>query len=120
MGNVERVDKTLAINDLVYYVRKDPLLRDRWVNDLEALTREFGCTREEYEALKGEPDPNRLMDMGVHQYLVPHILRLTYGTGNMTNSHRALTTYQNAFPKESKEVLGNTKWEINNEGGNSG
>ena len=114
MGNVERVDKTLAINDMVYYVRKDPVLRERWVNDLEVLTREFGCTREEYEALKGEPDPKQLMDMGVHQYLVPHILRLTYGTTNMTNSHPALTTYQKAFPRESKEVLGNTKWEINN------
>lgn len=112
MGNVERVDKTLAINEMVYYVRKDPVLRERWLNDLEVLTQEFGCTREEYEALKGDPDPKRLMDIGVHQYLVPHIMRLTYGTSNMTNTHPAVAAYQKAFPKESKESLGNTKWDM--------
>jgi hypothetical protein len=51
------------------------------------------------------------MDMGVHQYLVPHILRLTYGTTNMTNVHPALTAYQKAFPLESKESIGESKWD---------
>jgi len=104
-------DKTLPTNLLVYYVRKDPALQQRWLNDLEALTQEFGCSRDEYEALK-DPDPRVLLDLGVHQYLVPHILRLTYGTSNMTNTHPAMTAYQKAFPKESKDAIGNSKWDV--------
>ena len=111
MGNVLRVDKTLPTNDMVYYVRKDPALQKRWLEDLEGLTREFGCSREEYEALR-DTDPKRLMDLGVHQYLVPHIMRLTYGTGNMTNAHPAVAIYQKAFPVESKESLGDSKWDM--------
>jgi hypothetical protein len=45
MGNVERVDKTLAINDMVYYLRKDPELQQRWLTDREAVCKEFGCSK---------------------------------------------------------------------------
>ena len=111
MSNVLRVDKTLPTNDMIYYVRKDPALQKRWLEDLEGLTKEFGCSREEYEALR-DTDPKRLMDLGVHQYLVPHIMRLTYGTGHMTNTHPAVAIYQKAFPAESKEALGDSKWDM--------
>jgi hypothetical protein len=111
MGNVERVDKTLPTNEMVFYLRRDPVLQQRWLSERETVCREFGLSDEEIEALK-EPDPRVLMDLGVHQYLVPHILRLTYGTSNMTNTHPALTAYAKAFPRETKEVLGNTKWDV--------
>ena len=110
MGNVERVDKTLPTNELIYYVRKDPELCARWKNDLEGLGRDFGLSEDEISALK-DPDPKRLMDMGVHQYLVPHILRLTYGTSGMTNKHPALTAYQKAFPNEWENAVGGTEWD---------
>ena len=111
MGNVERVDKTLALNDFVYHVRKDARLRERWKNDRDALAAEFGLTPEEIVARR-EPDPKRLMDMGVHQYLVPHILRLTYGVAGFTNTHPAMLAYQKAFPRESKAAIGNTRWDM--------
>lgn len=111
MGNVERVDKTLPTNEMVYYLRKNPELQRRWLEEREAVCLEFGLSKREIEALKA-PDPKVLMDLGVHQYLVPHILRLTYGTSNMTNAHPALTAYQKAFPRESKEAIGNTKWDV--------
>lgn len=110
MGNVERVDKTLPLNEMIYYVRKDAELRKRWQEDLEGLAREFGLSDVEVEALK-ELDPRRLMDIGVHQYLIPHILRLTYGVSGMTNAHPALTTYQKAFPAETKEAIGGSEWD---------
>ena len=75
MGNVERVDKTLPLNDMIYHVRKDAELRRRWLEDLENLCREFGCSEREYQTLKAV-DIRGLMDIGVHQYLIPHILRL--------------------------------------------
>ncbi|MDA0240625.1 MAG: hypothetical protein O3A84_11460 [Proteobacteria bacterium] len=110
MGSVERCDITLPLNDMIYYVRKDAVLRDRWLNDLENLCREFGCSAAEYEALR-DVDVKRLMEIGVHQYLIPHILRLFYGVTGMTNNHPALTAYQNAFPKESQNALSGTIWD---------
>ena len=110
MGNVERVDKTLPTNDMVFYLRKDPVLQKRWLTEREKVCREFGLGEKEIEALR-DPDPRVLMDLGVHQYLVPHILRLTYGTSNMTNTHPALAAYAKAFPRETKQVLKNTKWD---------
>ncbi len=110
MGNVERVDKTLPLNDMIYYVRKDAILRDRWLNDLDALCREFGCSTVEYQALK-DVDIRRLMDIGVHQYLIPHILRLFYGATGMTNNHPAMTAYRDAFAEEAQQALGGTIWD---------
>jgi hypothetical protein len=109
MGNVERVDKTLATNEMVYYVRKSPELQRRWLTERAAVCREFGLTPAEIDALEN-PDPRVLMDLGVHQYLVPHILRLTHGTSNVTNNHPSLTAYANAFPRETDTVLKGTKW----------
>jgi hypothetical protein len=110
MGSVERCDKTLPLNDMIFYVRKDPDLRARWVTDLEGVCKEHGCSDDEYQALK-DVDINRLMEMGVHQYLIPHILRLFYGTTNMTNNHPALTAYQDAFPAEAQNALDGTIWD---------
>jgi Aromatic-ring-opening dioxygenase LigAB, LigA subunit len=112
MGNVERVDKTLPTNVMIYYVRKDARLRERWKSDLEGVCQEFGLSEEEIDALK-EMNPKVLMDLGVHQYLIPHLLRLTYGETGMTNTHPALTDYQKAFPTESKAAIGDSKWDIN-------
>ena len=105
MGNVERVDKTLPLNDMIYHVRKDAELRRRWLEDLENLCREFGCSERKYQTLKAV-DIRGLMDIGVHQYLIPHILRLFYGVTGMTNNHPALTAYRDAFADEAQAALG--------------
>ena len=34
MGNVERCDKTLPLNEMMYHVRRDAGLRARWLTDL--------------------------------------------------------------------------------------
>jgi hypothetical protein len=49
MGNVERCDKTLPLNEMIFYVRRDRSLRERWTTDLEGLAREFGLSRAEYD-----------------------------------------------------------------------
>lgn len=114
MGNVERCDITLPLNDMIYYVRKDPLLRERWLNDLRGLTEEFGLSQIEYEALR-DIDVRRLMDIGVHQYLIPHILRLFYGVTDMTNDHPAMVAYREAFAQESQDALVGTSWDEHKE-----
>ena len=117
MGNVERVDKTLATNEMVFYIRKDAALRAQWKNDRESVCRQFGLTQTEIDALN-EMNPKTLLDIGVHQYLIPHLLRLTYGETEMTNSHPALTAYQKVFPKESKDAIGDSKWDISEDNTN--
>jgi protocatechuate 4,5-dioxygenase alpha chain len=100
MGNVERCDKTLPLNEMIFYIRRDAALRDRWNRDLEGLARDFGLSPEEYEALR-DRDVRRLSEMGVHQYYIPQILRLFYGASANTNSHPALEAYKRAYPDEA-------------------
>ena len=100
MGNVERCDKTLPLNEMIFYVRKDARLRERWTSDLEGLAREFGLSRAEYEAVR-DKDVRRLNEMGVHQYYIPQILRLFYGASANSNSHPALEAYRRAYPDET-------------------
>ncbi|MBI3826081.1 MAG: hypothetical protein HY294_08795 [Candidatus Rokubacteria bacterium] len=104
MGNVERCDKTLPLNEMIFYVRRDGRLRERWLSDLEGLAREFGLSAAEYEALRDQ-DVRRLMDLGVHQYYVPQILRLFFGASGNTNAHPALAAYQRAYPEETAKAF---------------
>jgi protocatechuate 4,5-dioxygenase alpha chain len=104
MGNVERCDKTLPTNEMMYHVRKSATLRARFVSDLSGVAREFGLGRDEYEAIR-DLDPRRLMDLGVHQYYVPQILRLFFGTANNSNASAALERYQRAYPEETAHAL---------------
>src|SRR5499426_4325460 len=100
MGSVERCDKTLPLNEMIFHVRRDAALRARWLTDLEGLARQFGLSRHEYEALR-DKDVRRLHEMGVHQYYVPQILRLFYGAAANANSHPALEAYKRAYPEEA-------------------
>jgi Aromatic-ring-opening dioxygenase LigAB, LigA subunit len=104
MGNVERCDKTLPTNVMMYAVRKDQALRARWLSDLAGLAREFGLSREEYEAIRDQ-DPKRMMDLGVHQYYVPQILRLFFGAAHNSNASAALECYKRAFPVETAQAM---------------
>ena len=89
MGNVERCDKTLPLNEMIFHVRRDGGCGARWLSDLEGLAREFGLGRDEYEALRDQ-DVRRLNEMGVHQYYIPQILRLFYGaSANSQHASRA-------------------------------
>ena len=100
MGNVERCDKTLPVNEMIFYVRRDAVLRARWLSDLEGLAREFGLSREEYEGVR-DKDVRRLNEMGVHQYYIPQILRLFFGASANSNAHPALEAYRRAYPEET-------------------
>lgn len=104
MGHVERCDKTLPLNEMIYHVRRDARLRERFRTDLEAVCREFGLSRAEYEALR-DHDVRRLHELGVHQYYVPQILRLFYGASLNTNNHPALEAYKKAYPEETARAF---------------
>ena len=104
MGNVERCDKTLPINEMIYHVRRSAELRQRWTTDLAGLARDFGLSQAEYEALR-DHDVRRLNDLGVHQYYIPQILRLFFGAAANSNASAALECYKHAFPEETARAL---------------
>ena len=104
MGSVDRCDKTLPLNEMIFYVRRDAALRARWLTDLEGLAREFGLSQAEYEALRDQ-DVRKLHELGVHQYYVPQMLRLFYGASANSNAHPALEAYKRAYPEESARAL---------------
>jgi hypothetical protein len=101
LGNVGKVDRTLPLNEMIYAVRKDAVLRRRWREDFEALAREFGLGPEEIAAVRAS-DVRRLSEMGVHQYLISQILRLTFGTAGTSNAHPALDAFKRAYPEASR------------------
>jgi protocatechuate 4,5-dioxygenase alpha chain len=45
------------------------------------------------------------MDLGVHQYYVPQILRLFFGAAQNSNASAALECYRRAFPLETAEAM---------------
>src|SRR5215469_16006384 len=104
MGSVERCDKTLPLNEMIFHVRRDAKLRTRWLTDLEGVAREFGLSSEEYAALR-DHDVRRLHELGVHQYYVPQILRLFYGAAANSNAHPALEAYRRAYPTEAAQAM---------------
>ena len=104
MGNVDKVDRTLALNDMMFHVRRDATLRRRFVEDLDGLAREFGLSPAEVEALR-DRDVRRLSDLGVHQYYIPQILRLVFGTTAASNAHPALEAYKRAYPEDYARAM---------------
>jgi protocatechuate 4,5-dioxygenase alpha chain len=104
MGNVERCDKTLPLNEMMFHVRRDARRRERWRTDFEALATEFGLSRAEIDAVQAK-DPRRLMDLGVHQYYVPQILRLFFGAAQNSNASAALECYRRAYPVETAQAM---------------
>jgi hypothetical protein len=104
MGNVDKVDRTLALNEMMFHVRRDAALRRRFVEDLDGLAREFGLSAAEADALR-DRDVRRLSDLGVHQYYIPQILRLVFGTTAASNAHPALEAYKRAYPEEYARAM---------------
>jgi hypothetical protein len=101
VGNVEKVDRTLALNQMIFHVRRDAELRRRWREDFDALAREFGLSAAEVDAVK-TADVRGLNDMGVHQYYVSQILRLSFGAAGASNAHPALEAFRRAYPESTR------------------
>ena len=101
MGHVEKVDRTLPLNQMMFYVRRDAEFRRLWREDFDALAREFGLSAAEIAAVKAA-DVRGLNDMGVHQYYVSQILRLSFGAAGASNVHPALEAFRRAYPEHSR------------------
>ena len=73
-------DKTLPANRLVFDVRRDLAMVERFRTDLEGLMQEYGLSDAEKRALR-EVDLPALSAMGMHPYFLPQVSRLFKGAG---------------------------------------
>lgn len=85
-------DKTLPANRLVFEVRRDAALRERFAKDLDGLMRDYGLSHEEQRALR-EIDIRRLGELGLHPYFLPQVARLFKGAGYNHNDSDAARLY---------------------------
>ena len=89
---IMQTDKTLPCNRLIFEVRRDPGLRERFRTNLDGLMREYGLSNEESRALR-EVDLERLGELGVHPYFLPQIARLFRGASYNHNESAAAQLY---------------------------
>lgn len=90
--SIFNTDRTLPANRLVFEVRRDRALRERFAADLDGLMREFGLSAEEQRALR-ECDIRRLGELGMHPYFLPQVTRLFKGAGYNHNESAAAQLY---------------------------
>ncbi len=89
---IMQTDKTLACNRLIFEVRRDAGLRERFRTDLEGLMRDYGLSEEEKRALR-DADIRRLGELGVHPYFLPQVARLFRGASYNHNESAAAQLY---------------------------
>ena len=104
MGNVERCDKTLPTNEMMYHVRKDAALRARWLTDLEGLAREFGS---QPRGVRGHPRQGSQAADGPGR---ASVLRAADPAPVLRRRpeqqrQRALECYRRAFPEETAQAM---------------
>ena len=90
--SILNTDRTLPANKLVFEVRRDARLRERFRTDLEGLMRDYGLSEEEKVALR-KADLKRLGELGMHPYFLPQVSRLFKGAGYNHNESAAAQLY---------------------------
>ena len=91
-------DRTLPTNTLIFEVRRDRKLVERFASDLEGLMSDYGLSAEEKKALR-EVDLRKLADLGLHPYFLPQVSRLFKGTGYNHNESAAAQLYASKMLK---------------------
>ena len=92
-------DKTLPANKMIFEVRRDAALRERFRADLEGLMRDYGLSEKEKSAFRSV-DLKRLGELGVHPYFLPQVSRLFKGAGYNHNESDAAQLYAEKMLKE--------------------
>ncbi len=89
---IQNVDRTLPSNQMVFELRRDEAMYQRFQQDLEGTMEHYGLTPPEREAWRNM-DIAALGKMGVHPYFLPQISRLFKGGGYNHNDSEAARLY---------------------------
>lgn len=90
--SILNTDRTLPANRMIFEVRRDAALRERFRTDLEGLMRDYGLSDAEKAALRAA-DLKRLGELGMHPYFLPQVSRLFKGAGYNHNESEAAQLY---------------------------
>lgn len=86
------VIRTLPSNQMVFHVRRDLALVERFRVDLEGLMTSYGLSADEKAAFRAQ-DLKRLAELGVHPYFLTQITRLFHGSARNTQGSAAIQAY---------------------------
>jgi hypothetical protein len=85
-------DRTLPSNRMVFHVRRDLALYQRFRQNLEPVMEEYGLAEVEREAFRAQ-DLKKLGELGVHPYFLPQISRLFHSSVDNYNDSEAAKLY---------------------------
>lgn len=85
-------DRTLAANRMVFDIRRDMLLYEKFRQNIEPVMENYGLSEAEKEAFRSENIAD-LAKMGIHPYYLPQIARLFHGSGYNHNKSEAAQVY---------------------------
>ena len=86
------VDRTLPSNHMIFEVRRDMRLFQRFRQDMEAVFEEYGLSETEKQAFR-DVDIRKLAELGVHPYFLPQVSRFFHGGAYNHNDSEAARTY---------------------------
>ena len=86
------LDRTLPSNRMVFDLRRDRRLRERFQQNIEPVMQEYGLSEDERRAWRAE-DIAWLAKAGVHPYFLPQISRLFHGGAYNHNRSEAAQVY---------------------------
>ena len=86
------VDRTLPSNRLIFDVRKDLDVFDRFMADLEGFMSAYCLSAAEKQAWR-DVDIAQLARLGVHPYFLPQVSRMFHGSAYNHNQSAAAQAY---------------------------
>ena len=86
------VDRTLPSNHMIFEVRRDMGLFQRFRQDMETVFEEYGLSETEKRAFR-DVDIRKLAELGVHPYFLPQVSRFFHGGAYNHNDSEAARTY---------------------------
>jgi hypothetical protein len=86
------VDLTLPANRLIFTLRRDMALLQRFLGDIDSVMDEYGLSADERRALR-EADIRALAGLGVHPYFLPQVVRLFHSGAYNHNDSEAARVY---------------------------
>jgi hypothetical protein len=89
---IDNLDRTLPSNRLVFDLRRNRTLRQRFQQNIEPVMEEYALSEAEKSAWRTE-DIGWLSRAGVHPYFLPQISRLFHGTAYNHNNSEAAQVY---------------------------
>ncbi len=89
---IMNTNRTLPSNLMVFELRRDLTLFQRFRQNIEPIMEMYGLSEEEKQAFRDE-NIKKLSELGVHPYFLPQISRIFHGSAYNHNNSEAAQVY---------------------------